>query len=46
MGTILNLYMKTGISLCLEGKIIVTIISLKKIFTWGENVEVLYPLHL
>ena len=46
MGIILNLYMKTGISLCLEDRMMLSIINLTKIFTKGENVEVLYFLHL
>ena len=42
MGTILNFYLKSGISLCLEGRMMVTIINLKKNFTRRENVEVVY----
>ena len=42
MGTILNFCLKSGISLCLEGTMMVTIINLKKNFTWKENVEVVY----
>ena len=32
MGTILNLYLKTEISLCLQGRMMLTIINLTKIF--------------
>ena len=46
MGTILNWYLKTGISLYLEGWMMLTIINLTKIFTRRENVEVVYFLHL
>ena len=46
MDIILNLYLKTEISLCLEGKMILTIINLMKIFTMGEKVEVVYFLYL
>ena len=46
MGTILNWYLKTGVSLYLEGWMMLTIINLTKIFTRRENVEVVYFLHL
>ena len=46
MGTILNWYLTTGISLYLEGWMMLTIINLTKIFTRRENVEVVYFLHL
>ena len=46
MAIILSLYLKTGISLCLEDRMILSIINLTKIFTKGENVEVLYFFHL
>ena len=47
MGTILNWYLKTGVSLYLEGRMMLTIINLTKIFTGGgEKVEVVYFLQL
>ena len=46
IGTILKLYLKTGISFCLEGRMMLTIINLTKIFIRGENVEVVCFLHL
>ena len=42
MGIILKLYLKTGISLCLEGRIMLTIIDMTMIFTRGEKVEEVY----
>ena len=39
MGTILSLYLKTGISLCLESRLMLIIINLTKVFTKGKNVE-------
>ena len=43
MGIILNLYLKSGISLCLEGRMMLTIICMlahpTKIFTKGDKVE-------
>ena len=46
MGIILNLYLKTGISLCLEGRMMLIIINLTKIFSSGETVKVAYFLRL
>ena len=42
MGTILNLHLKTGIFLWQESRMMLTIISLGKIFTRGEEVEVVH----
>ena len=42
MGIILNFYLKTGISLCLEGRMMLTIINLRKIFKKEEAVCFLY----
>ena len=46
IGIILNFYAKTGISFFLEGRMMLTIINLMKIFTEVGNVEVVYFLHL
>ena len=46
MSIILNLYLKTGISLCLEGRMMLNIINLQKIFTRGKKVQVVYFLCL
>ena len=42
IGAILNLYLKTGVSLCLEGRMMLTIINLTKIFTRREKAEAVY----
>ena len=42
IGIILNFYVKTGISFFLEGRMMLTIINLTKIFTEVGNVEVVY----
>ena len=46
IGIILNFYVKTEISFFLEGRMMLTIINLTKIFTEVGNVEVVYFLHL
>ena len=46
MCIILNMCLKTGISLYLEGRIMVTIINLTKKFAREEKVEVVYFVYL
>ena len=46
ISTILNLYWKTGILFCLDGRIMLTIINLTKISIRRDNVEAVYFLHL
>ena len=45
-GTILKMYLRTGVSLCLEVRMMLTIINLTKVFIRGDNVEVVYFLRL
>ena len=42
MDTILNLYLKTGISLCLECRMMLTLINRTEIFNRRKNVEAVY----
>ena len=39
MGIILNLYLKTGIFVCLEGRMMLTIINVTKTFTRGGEIK-------
>ena len=45
-GTILKMYLRTGVSLCLEGRMMLTVINMTKVFIRGDNVEVAYFLRL
>ena len=46
MGVILNLYLKTGIPLFLDGRMMLSIINLTKFLVGGEKVEAVYFFHL
>ena len=46
IGIKLNFYLKPRIFLWLEGRMMLTIIDVTRIFTRGENVEVVYFLNL